>query len=71
MGSLVTVRSVEIKPQGNTMEPPAVMAAKASSDAQYARATSIPAGSADSVSWIKIRGTSVVSADSTNASELA
>lgn len=44
MGSLVTVQSVEIKPQGNTMEPPAVTAAKASSDARYARATSIPAG---------------------------
>lgn len=43
-GSAVTVPSVETKPQGNTMEPPAVMAVKASSDVPYARAMSTPAG---------------------------
>lgn len=40
----VIVPSVETKPQGNTMEPPAVMAVKASSGAPYARAMSTPAG---------------------------
>lgn len=43
-GSAVTVPSVETKPQGNTMEPPAVTAVKASSDAPYARAMCTPAG---------------------------
>ncbi|XP_068160241.1 hepatocyte nuclear factor 4-gamma isoform X2 [Antennarius striatus] len=43
MGSVVTVPFVEIKPRGNTMELPAVTAAKASSDALYARAISTPA----------------------------
>lgn len=118
--SAVTAQSAETKPRGNITEPPAVTAAKASSDAPYARTTSTPAGtskkqnkiyilemcahvtfpsshritachitvcystpckatymitcpsyagSAGSALWIKIRGTSVVSADSTNASE--
>lgn len=43
-GSAATVPSVETKPQGNTMEPPAVTAVKASSDAPYARAMYTPAG---------------------------
>lgn len=43
-GSAATVPSVETKPQGNTMEPPAVTAVKASSDAPYARAMCTPAG---------------------------
>lgn len=43
-GSAVTVPSVVTKPQGNTMEPPAVTAVKASSDAPYARAMCTPAG---------------------------
>lgn len=44
MESALTVRSVEIKPQGNTMEPQAVMVVKASSDAPYARAMCTHAG---------------------------
>lgn len=43
-GLTATVPSVETKPQVNTTEPLAVMAAKVSSDAPYARATSTPAG---------------------------
>lgn len=45
--SALTVPFAETKPQGNTTEPPAVTAAKASSDAPYARATSTPAGTDD------------------------
>lgn len=43
-GSAVTVPSVETKQQGNTTEPPAATAARASSDAPYARAMCTPAG---------------------------
>ena len=43
-GSALTVQSVETKPQGNIMEPPAVMAVKASLDAPYVRTTFTLAG---------------------------
>lgn len=43
-GSAVTVPSVETKLRGNTMEPPAATAVRASSDAPYARTMCTPAG---------------------------
>ena len=55
-------------PQGNTMVPPAAMAARGSSGAACARITSTPAASTATALWTRTRGTSAVTVASASAS---